>query len=396
MKALSTYLLGMMLWAGMTLTEAGLERTPLSQAAQSSYTFTIIAEPPFTGPFNPIPSLFGNGPVITNDGIVVYSVGDGFGSSIFSGDGTTTTLLVPPISHASFPLAFSVSGNGMMVTNLSGFNLPGEIIDVYDGTYVGTFGPAGTGIVNFYQPSINNRGSVAFTGGTAYVCFGGYLAPNGGIYRDDGETITPIAVLGLPADLFTIIAFPSINESGQVAFYVRDVGNNCPSTPGIEAGDLYVGDGKKLVKIAEGYSAPSLNNRGEVGFIGVTAGGLSIIVSDGKKTRIVANTSGLFADFPGTGSASDFAAGGISINDRSEVAFIAALDGGGRGIFTGPDVVKDKVIATGDLLAGSSVAGIGVMSRQSLNNNGQIAFQATLTDGRVVVVRADPNKQLVN
>src|SRR5262249_2407200 len=255
----------------------------------------------------------------------------------------------------------------------------------------------GTGVENFGHVSINNDGSVAFTGGILDTCLGGsFVVPNGGVFRFDGETTTTIAKFGSPANIFTVFAFPSINESGRVAFLVDRLEMYCPPTPGIEAGDLYVGDGTRLVKIAEAFTAPSLNNRGEVGFIGATAGGLSVIVSDGNRTRIVADSSGLFSTFPGTGSRSDFGMGGISINDSSGVAFIAGLDGGSGGIFTGPDVVSDKVIVTGDLLAGSSLAGGIVMSRQGFNNNGAIAFQATLVDGRIVVVRADPRKQPVN
>jgi purine-nucleoside phosphorylase len=74
---------------------------------------------------------------------------------------------------------------------------------------------------------------------------------------------------------------------------------------------------------------------------------------------------------------------------------MALLDNGGLGIFTGPDVVKDKVIVTGDPRAESSVSDT-LLSRQSLNNNGQIAFQVTLADGRMVIVRAEPKKPLLN
>ena len=147
------------------------------------------------------------------------------------------------------------------------------------------------------------------------------------------------------------------------------------SHPGIVAGDLYVGDGTHLAKIAEATSAPSLNNRGEAGFIGVTDGALSILVSDGTRTRIVADTNGPFADFPGN----DFSQFGhlevgVSLNDRGNVVFTAALDDGDLGIFTGPDVVRDKVIATGDPLAGSSVSDI-VLSRRGFNNNGRSRFK---------------------
>jgi hypothetical protein len=120
-------------------------------------------------------------------------------------------------------------------------------------------------------------------------------------------------------------------------------------------------------------------------------------VSDGKRTRVIAKTNGPFADFPGTripGLFNWVFGVGPSLNDNGSVAFIAALDSGGLGIFTGPDVVKDKVIAVGDALAGSTVSEI-IMSGESLNNSGQIAFQVTLANGNMVVVRAEP-KALVN
>src|SRR5262249_6376099 len=59
-----------------------------------------------------------------------------------------------------------------------------------------------------------------------------------------------------------------------------------------------------------------------------------------------------------------------------------------EGIFTGPDPLADKVIATGDLLFGSAL--VEIVGLYGLNNNGQIAFYGTLADGRQVVVRADP------
>jgi hypothetical protein len=385
---------GMTLWATMAVADDALKIRPPSGAARNTYAFTLIAE---FEPFGLIPSVLAEGPVITNDGTVVYSAGvptTGVVSSIFSSNGTVTRLLVGPFEHGFQPLTTSVSGNGMMVTNASR-----EIIDVHDGTVLGRLDPGdkfhlASGPEFFYDVSINNRGSVAFTGGIVELCFGGFggfLAPNEGVFRFDGETTTTIATFGDPADALLVhLTSPSINERGQVAFLVEDVVNLCPSTVGIEAGHLFVGDGTRLVKIAEANSAPSLNNRGEVGFIGVTGGTLSILVSDGKRTRIVADTNGPFADFPG----SDVRIGvGVSINDPGNVVFMAALDDGDLGIFTGPDVVRDKVIATGDPLVGSSVSGI-VLSRRSLNNKGQIAFQATLTDGRVVVMRAEPIRLL--
>ena len=88
--------------------------------------------------------------------------------------------------------------------------------------------------------------------------------------------------------------------------------------------------------------------------------------------------SGPFSDF-------DF----VSINDNGVVAFRATLRAGGSGIFTGPDPATDKVIATGDPLFGSQVKSVSISSR-SLNDSGQLAFEATLADGRTVIAPGAP------
>ncbi len=388
-------LASIVLWPMMAMADDDHNRTRRSHDREDAYEFTVIAEfkPPF-GSNHLNPSNCANGPVITNDGVVVYSAGSTCQSLIFSSDGTNTRFL-NSADHMDEPLQVSVSGNGMMVTNSTS-----EIIAVYNGTTLGNHPFAATAH-GVGQISINNRGSVAFTGNAQELCS---LGPGGfpwidldaGVFRFDGDTITTIAEYGTLGWITTVMAFPSINDSGRVAFHVgpRSLGNNCRSTVGLEEGYLFIGDGKHLVEIAEANSAPSLNNRGEVGFIGTSDGALSVLVSDGKKTRLVADTRGAFTDFPATEWDPTVypyppPRSGVSINDRGEVVFVATVHGIGDGIFTGPDVDRDKVIATGDLLAGSSVSGEIILSRQSLNKKGQIAFQATLANGRIVIVRAD-------
>ena len=95
---------------------------------------------------------------------------------------------------------------------------------------------------------------------------------------------------------------------------------------------------------------------------------------------LIADTSGPFSDFldayfPG-------------INKANQVAFVATLRAGGSGIFTGPDPLADKVIATGDPLLGSTVVRLGFF--RGLNDAGQIAFWATLANGSGGWFRADP------
>ena len=79
-----------------------------------------------------------------------------------------------------------------------------------------------------------------------------------------------------------------------------------------------------------------------------------------------------------------------SINAAGKVAFLATRDSdGATGIYTGPDIAGDKVVATGDALFGSTVTALNVRQR-ALNDLGQVAFMAVLADGRNVVGVATP------
>jgi hypothetical protein len=69
-----------------------------------------------------------------------------------------------------------------------------------------------------------------------------------------------------------------------------------------------------------------------------------------------------------------------AINNNGYIAFGASLATGGSGIFTGADPVGNKVITTGDPLFNSTVTNL-TFSKKGLNNLGQIAFYAELADG---------------
>ena len=93
---------------------------------------------------------------------------------------------------------------------------------------------------------------------------------------------------------------------------------------------------------------------------------------------MIVDTNGPFSSF----------AVNLSLNDTGEAVFMASLASGGFGIFTGPDIVTDKVIATGDPLFSSTVTFIG---HPVINNSGQIAFVASLADGSIGIYHASPN-----
>jgi len=71
------------------------------------------------------------------------------------------------------------------------------------------------------------------------------------------------------------------------------------------------------------------------------------------------------------------------------VVLIATPRGGDLGLFTGPDPVTDRILALGDALFDSTVADFAA-NPVSINAVGQVAVRVTLTDGRELILRADP------
>ena len=169
----------------------------------------------------------------------------------------------------------------------------------------------------------------------------------------------------------------AINASGTVAFFTRFKGGGA---------GVFTGRGGNLTAIAEtdgiftgfGQDGPTINNRGKVAFVSdLKSDGQGVFVGTGKTLTSITDTGDGFSPFVNA-----------YINNRGTVAFSARLDAGGEGIFTGSDLTADRVIETGDRLAGAAV--IGLDTRIDLNDRGQFAFVATLSDGREGIFRADP------
>lgn len=224
-----------------------------------------------------------------------------------------------------------------------------------------------------FSISINNEGTVAFLD-IDFCCQ----------YRNDflltisadGEQTT-IAQTSPPfASLFS----PAINDIGTVAFTaILDTGGRGIFT---SSG----GDYTTIVDTSgsfESLSYLAINNAGTVAFwASLDAGGEAIFTSSGGDYTTIVDSSGLFDNFSVP-----------AINNAGTVAFGASLDAGGYGIFTGADPAVDKVIVTGDTLFGSTVTNLR-FSRNGFNDAGQIAFVASLENGRQGLFRADPEAQL--
>lgn len=277
-----------------------------------------------------------------------------------------------------------------------------------------------TGAFRFFgSPSINGAGQVVFhaafdSGGT-------------GLFLANGSTISPLFTSLPPTLLNGLGSSPAINENGSVAF----VGLH--SASGLT---MFVFNGTTLTPITTPFfgflatdARPGLNNLNDVAFTG-SPGQFGVFLGDGGLLQTIDSTlgpnsnyrdladlndhgRGLFIGFRDVGGQAIYAFDGTSvapialagtgqpfsafgtyslINNSGEIVFMGFLPSGSRALFTGPNPTADRLIGTGDMLDGSTVANIG--SSYGINDNGQIAFEVFLTGGplgnRSAIFRADP------
>jgi hypothetical protein len=284
-----------------------------------------------------------------------------------------------------------------------------------------------------FNPSINDSGQVSF----AARLDGGKKSDTEAILRGDGRKLTTIATT---ADRFNFFGFDtSITNNGEVAFKAE-----LDEEFGFDEG-LFSGTGGKsgvtthyLTSISQfdgSDSRPSINNVGDIAFAESIDFDSGIFVGrEGTFQTIAAPDPDVFVQEPvlndagtaafqrsftdeatqefveqivtGNGgpltvvadTRDEFAFFGFrppSINNDGDVAFHATLDDGTSAIFVGSDPVADRVISTGDALDGSTVQNI-TFCEEGLSDSGELAFVAQLEapdspDGfRMAVFRATP------
>jgi hypothetical protein len=217
--------------------------------------------------------------------------------------------------------------------------------------------------------SMNDSGTVAFTGS---LWSGG-----AGTFLGDG-TAPPTLVISNP----TAIRPAAINNSGMVA-YMPSSGYGL-----LKGGQNYTLPGSQL-------GMPDINAIGTVAYFAYINSKPTFVLADGISPPTYINTS-LFA-----GLGNGFMLGAdysyIGINDSGQVAFMACPSSpSATGIFVGQDPTTDKVIMVGDALDGSTVTQL-FFTRDGLNNNGQIAFTAELSNGTqgVFVATAIPEPSTI-
>lgn len=252
---------------------------------------------------------------------------------------------------------------------------------------------------------MNHAGQTAYLGGTTAGDVGIYVAQNGSskpIYTIP-ESFTHGTVVEMH-NVGNLRENTQINDSGDI--YFQGDFFNLPVDPmdtqidfgglvwGNLGGDLpklLVTDGQLSNGDFQSLDEIAGNNAGQVACVVSISDNVGLYyrllkASGGAATTLTDTRSGPFLSF-GSGSERT-----VAINDAGTIIFMAQFhDGNGvtqTGLFTGPDPVNDKVIATGDSLFGSTVGNI-TFDRVGFNNAGQVAFAVTL-NSKTAIVRAEP------
>ena len=366
-------------WALLVLVLPAAPGPDASAQAPVEYTFRPIARSAST--FDP----FGFGaPVINDEGQVAFTATllDGTSVVILARNGSRTVVASEDVFRRFGDLTINDAGQVGFEATLRTPRGEG-IFRAGGGTITTIAGTRNAGDFDFVNagPSINEAGLVAFIG--ERVVDGDFLD---GVYVGDGGAVT--AVYDVSGPFADFIGNPSLADSGAVAFLaVLDTG----------VSGLFVGSGGEFTTIVDDTGAfvsafafgdPVINELGQVAFragtnedpdenFGSTAEGI-FLFADGEVTPVLEGGFDEFASF-----------GDPSLNDLGEVAFVVSPTFEQQILVTGPDLVADRVVATGDKLLGRTVVGLQ-FSQQGLNDAGQLVFVAFFDDGSSGVFLADP------
>jgi len=266
-------------------------------------------------------------------------------------------------------------------------------------------------IGGFSDPSLNNVGQVAFSGGLTGTSGGS--SDDTGIFLGDGTSLVQVVRAGQSApdtngsfETFDTFGIPALNDSGQVAFFGDLTGS---SGGNIDNSGIFLGDGTSLVRVArEGDPAPdgngflngtfrifydpALNDAGQAAFLaslntfrdGIFLGDDTSIIQVVREGQLAPDGNGSFSTL-GSRLAPTFS--DIVLNDAGQAAFVGYLfetSSGLRddsGIFRGDGTDLVQIVREGQLAPDGNGSFTQIFRRgMNMNNSGQVAFIGTLND----------------
>jgi hypothetical protein len=328
----------------------------------------------FVGAFNNALTMADNGAVVINTSLSTNSK-----HGLYRIDGDSATTLIAPGDVTAV--------NGMKVQEISVFG------------FGNAHGAAGA-VVTLNDPT--TPASV----------------DSSGIFRGDGTSLTPLALQGMASPdgngTFSSFAAPVyVSRSGQIAFISTLTGTSAGTldNTGLYIADdsgiklvartneqLPTGDGVLASNIMSAFTSRfQINTQGQTAFraqLSQTPGGTlddtALFVGDGqtltqiaRENQLVPNGDGRFASLSSA-----------EINDAGTVAFTATLRGTQNGQTTSGLYLFRyghlfEAFRTGEPLAGSTIQTVSVRfgpdDNRGLNNLDEVAFFATLADGRNII-----------
>lgn len=362
-RSLTTYL-------AVVILHFSFEHSLLAQ-----YTFASVTSN------NPGPVAFSVPPVALNNiGQVAFIATSGVTSlpnGIYRGTAGGPLVNIAAINGSNF----SSTGANLSMNDTGTVAFYGKLAGSFNGVFTGNGTTVTTiatqsgdlALYGFYHdvsssssPSINNLGSVAFAVQKSAFVNG----PPGDeiLFRQDGPT--RVTVAQQPSNFGQ--RSPSLNDSNQTAFFWNNLtGSGNPREVWRNSGGtntLMFSNANNSATVADGYV---INNAGHILVKGdfTLGSGLYLGVTPGNPTLLV-DASGLYSSF-----------GESSLNNSDRIAFLATLDSGVKGIYTGVNPLTSKIIEVGDALDGSIVTDL-LFYREGLNDFDQIAFSTKLADGR--------------
>ena len=274
---------------------------------------------------------------------------------------------------------------------------PGLQTDIRVIATTGDLAPDGNGrFAAFDAPLLNSSGTVAFRASLS----GGGIDSDQGIFRGDGTTLLQIAresqVVPGGNGVYSSFGFPTINESGQVAFGAFLRMTNSPNT---DTAAIYRGTGVEIVEIVRAgqtlpdgvgifrdnsflIDQPLINNVGQVAFSSSISGGApssgifrgdgTTVVQIARRNQPAPEGMGVFYDIDRVPTQ----------NNLGQVAFqIRASDLGASdyGIYRSDGSNSVRIVRTGQALDGNG-SFLGISRYIAINDSGAVAFFGLLSN----------------
>ena len=330
-----------------------------------SFEFTVIAE---SGErfvdFAPYVAA------VDERGVVTFQAGlRAGGSGVFCGDGGPLVSIIDPTGGdirevCSHPDRSSDAATCFYGDHSAGFR---GVFLVRDGQLHtiarGDIGPLG--------PTMNERGDVAYRATRADGVAGIHVGRV-------GATMT-IAETGDRFHHFE--GLPVIAESGMVAFRaaLRAGGHGIYLHAGVQATDGLETVVETGAEFRDLGLFPIVTGACVVAFSGTLRDGRSgvFVVADGQRACL-ADTDDGFASIRG-----------VNMSNGGATVFYATPPDADIGIYAGRHPVNDRIFGIGDRFRGAVVTDF-VLNPVSMNDAGQLAIRAQLSDGRQFILRADP------